>query len=43
VLHDEALAAARAAEADIVAGNSRGPLHGIPIGFSNGSMGSGSF
>ena len=31
VLPDEALAAARAAEADIAAGGDRGPLHGIPI------------
>src|SRR4029077_13096760 len=32
VLHDEALAAARTAEAEIMAGRYRGPLHGIPIG-----------
>ena len=32
VLPDEALAAARAAEAEIAAGHYRGPLHGIPIG-----------
>ena len=32
VLHDEALAAARSAEAEIMAGRYRGPLHGIPIG-----------
>ena len=31
VLHDEALAGARAAEAEIVAGHYRGALHGIPI------------
>src|SRR5438128_3161489 len=31
VLHDEALAGARAAEAEIVAGRYRGALHGIPI------------
>ena len=35
VLHDEALAAARAAEAEIMAGNHRGPLHGIPIGLKD--------
>src|SRR5262245_43797819 len=29
---DKALAAARAAEADITAGKYRGPLHGIPYG-----------
>ena len=32
VLRDEALAQARAAEAEIQAGNYRGPLHGIPMG-----------
>ena len=35
VLHDDALAAARAAEAEIMAGNHRGPLHGIPIGLKD--------
>ena len=35
VLHDEALAAARAAEAEIAAGHYRGPLHGIPIGLKD--------
>ena len=35
VLHDDALAAARVAEADIVAGRYRGPLHGIPIGLKD--------
>ncbi|HJY47576.1 MAG TPA: amidase [Stellaceae bacterium] len=35
VLHDEALAAARAAEAEILAGRYRGPLHGIPIGLKD--------
>ena len=35
VLHDEALAAARAAEAEIMAGRYRGPLHGIPIGLKD--------
>ena len=32
LLGDEALAQARAAEAEITAGNYRGPLHGIPMG-----------
>lgn len=32
VCHEEARAAAKVAEAEIAAGNSRGPLHGIPIG-----------
>jgi len=32
VMHDSALAQARAAEAEIHADNWRGPLHGIPIG-----------
>ena len=32
VFGEEALAAARSAEAEIIAGRSRGPLHGIPIG-----------
>ena len=31
VLADEALAAARRADADIAAGRSRGPLHGVPV------------
>ena len=35
VLDDEALAAARAAEAEILAGRYRGPLHGIPIGLKD--------
>ena len=35
VLGDEALAAARAAEAEIIAGRLRGPLHGIPIGLKD--------
>ncbi|MBV8089541.1 MAG: amidase [Alphaproteobacteria bacterium] len=35
VLPDEALAAARAAEAEIAAGHNRGPLHGIPIGLKD--------
>jgi aspartyl-tRNA(Asn)/glutamyl-tRNA(Gln) amidotransferase subunit A len=35
VLHDEALATARAAEAEIAAGRYRGPLHGIPIGLKD--------
>jgi aspartyl-tRNA(Asn)/glutamyl-tRNA(Gln) amidotransferase subunit A len=35
VLHDDAVAAARAAEAEIMAGNHRGPLHGIPIGLKD--------
>ena len=35
VLHDEALAAGRAAEAEIMAGRYRGPLHGIPIGLKD--------
>src|ERR1700740_1638740 len=35
VLGDEALAAARTAEAEIMAGNRRGPLHGIPIGLKD--------
>lgn len=35
VLHDQALAAARAAEAEILAGRYRGPLHGIPIGLKD--------
>src|SRR5258705_8515776 len=35
VLADEARSAARAAEAEIAAGNYRGPLHGIPIGLKD--------
>jgi aspartyl-tRNA(Asn)/glutamyl-tRNA(Gln) amidotransferase subunit A len=35
VLQDEALAAARSAEAEIMAGKWRGPLHGIPIGLKD--------
>ena len=35
MLGDEALAAARSAEAEIIAGRSRGPLHGIPIGLKD--------
>ena len=35
VLADEARAEARAAEAEIAAGNYRGPLHGIPIGLKD--------
>ena len=35
VLHDEALAAARQAEAEIRAGRSRGALHGIPVGLKD--------
>jgi len=35
VLGDEALAAARSAESEIVAGRGRGPLHGIPIGLKD--------
>ena len=35
VLADEARADARAAEAEIVAGKYRGPLHGIPIGLKD--------
>jgi aspartyl-tRNA(Asn)/glutamyl-tRNA(Gln) amidotransferase subunit A len=35
VLHDVALAAARAAEAEIMAGRYRGPLHGIAIGLKD--------
>ena len=35
VLGDEALAAARSAEAEIIAGRLRGPLHGVPIGLKD--------
>src|SRR5215467_14467977 len=35
VLPEPALAAARSAEAEIMAGNRRGPLHGIPIGLKD--------
>ena len=35
VLREPALAAARAAEAEIMAGHWRGPLHGIPIGLKD--------
>jgi aspartyl-tRNA(Asn)/glutamyl-tRNA(Gln) amidotransferase subunit A len=35
VLREPALAAARRAEAEIAAGNYRGPLHGIPIGLKD--------
>src|ERR1041385_3633083 len=35
VMHDSPLADARAAEAEINAGNWRGPLHGIPIGLKD--------
>src|SRR5215468_10063144 len=35
VLGDEALTAARSAESEIMAGRSRGPLHGIPIGLKD--------
>lgn len=35
VLEESALAAARKAEAEIFAGNWRGPLHGIPIGLKD--------
>jgi len=35
LLPDEALAAARSAEAEIAAGRHRGPLHGIPIGLKD--------
>lgn len=35
VMHDSALAEARAAEAEINAGTWRGPLHGIPIGLKD--------
>jgi len=35
VMHDSALAEARAAEAEINAGHWRGPLHGIPVGLKD--------
>ncbi|MBI4442431.1 MAG: Asp-tRNA(Asn)/Glu-tRNA(Gln) amidotransferase subunit GatA [Acidobacteria bacterium] len=35
VAADQALAAARIAETEIVQGNYRGPLHGIPVGFKD--------
>ena len=35
VLHESALAQAREAEAEISAGNWRGPLHGVPIGLKD--------
>ena len=35
VMHESALAEARAAEAEINAGNWRGPLHGIPVGLKD--------
>ena len=35
VMHESALAQAREAEAEIYAGNWRGPLHGIPIGLKD--------
>ena len=35
VMHDSALAEARAAQGEINAGNWRGPLHGIPIGLKD--------
>lgn len=35
VMHESALAQARAAEAEILADNWRGPLHGIPIGLKD--------
>jgi aspartyl-tRNA(Asn)/glutamyl-tRNA(Gln) amidotransferase subunit A len=35
VLGDQALAAARSAEAEIMAGHYRGPMHGIPIGLKD--------
>ncbi len=35
VLEDEGMAAAKVAEAEIAAGNWRGPLHGVPIGLKD--------
>ena len=35
MLHDDALAAARAADVEIATGGHRGPLHGIPIGLKD--------
>ena len=35
ILKDESLAQARSAEADILVGNYKGPLHGIPIGLKD--------
>ncbi|MBI4591634.1 MAG: Asp-tRNA(Asn)/Glu-tRNA(Gln) amidotransferase subunit GatA [Candidatus Rokubacteria bacterium] len=35
VCHDEALAAAKAAEAAVIDGQSLGPLHGVPIGLKD--------
>ena len=35
VMHDSALAEARAAEAEINAGHWRGPIHGIPVGLKD--------
>ncbi|MBS0643306.1 MAG: amidase [Proteobacteria bacterium] len=35
VLHEQALAAARQAEAEIAAGKWKGPLHGIPLGIKD--------
>lgn len=35
VMHESALAEARAAEAEVSGGNWRGPLHGIPIGLKD--------
>ena len=35
VLHEEALAAASRAEKEIMAGNVRGPLHGVPMGLKD--------
>src|SRR4051794_36785932 len=35
VLHEEALAAASRAEKEIMAGNVRGTLHGVPVGLKD--------